>query len=173
MAAVQTNIQKAGTLLMNLDTKAASQLLQGLSPEMIQELAVEIAKLNASGPKNKDEGADIVRKFYGDLKKENTSKKFNLGNFLDNTIASLLGKEKTKEIEASVKGMPETKDIFAPLRSVDDDELVFVLKDEHPQTVAVILSELETKKVQKILVLFDKENGEGKDTKARDRNNRT
>ena len=43
MGLTQTGKHKAATLLMNLDSATASELLQGLASEEIEELAVEMA----------------------------------------------------------------------------------------------------------------------------------
>jgi len=156
MALAQAGKHKAAILLMNLDSATAGELLRGLTPEEIEELAVEMAQINASGRRNKKDESRIVREFCGGLQKGDGSQRFSLNSFLNDTLVDVLGEEKAKEIESQVN-WTGTQDIFKAVRSADADELALVLKEEHPQMAAVILSELDPKKVQSILVLFDKE----------------
>ncbi len=156
MALAQAGKFKAATLLMNLDSATAGELLRGLTPEEIEELAVEMAQINTSGRRNKKDEARIVREFFSGLQKGDTSQRFSLNSFLNETLVDVLGEEKAKQIESQVS-WTGTQDIFKAVRSADADELALVLKEEHPQMAAVILSELEPKKVQSILMLFDKE----------------
>ena len=156
MALAQAGKQKAATLLMNLDSATAGELLQGLTSDEIEELAVEMAQISTSGRRNKKDEARIVREFFSELQKGDASQRFSLSGFLGDTLVNVLGEEKAKEIQSQVS-WTRTQDIFKAVRSADADELALVLKEEHPQMAAVILSELEPKKVQSILVLFDKE----------------
>ncbi len=156
MGLAQAGKQKAAALLMNLDSATAGELLRGLIPEEIEELAVEMGQINASGRRNKKDEARIVREFCNELQKGDGSQRFSLNSFLSDTLVDVLGEEKAKEIQSQVSSTG-TQDIFRAIRSADVDELALVLKEEHPQMAAVILSELEPKKVQSILVLFDKE----------------
>ncbi len=157
MAMTQTSRYEAATLLMNLDSATASELIRGVPPETIQELAVEMTRIHASGRRNKKEESRIVREFCSGLQKGDRSQNFSLSTFLNETLVNVLGAEKAEEIQSKVKEGAETKDIFKDVRSADTDQLALALKEEHPQVAAVILSELEPKKVQSILVLFNKE----------------
>ncbi len=157
MALTQTRRYEAATLLMNLDSATASELIRGVPPETIQELAVEMTRIHASGRRNKREESRIIREFCSGLQKGGKSQSFNLGSFLNETLVNVLGEEKAEEIQSQIKGASGTQDIFRTVRAANTDQLALALKEEHPQMAAVILSELEPKKVQSILVLFDKE----------------
>jgi len=152
----ETNKYKAATLLMSLGTETASGLLEGLPPEQIQEVAVEMARIKASGRHDKKKEEKIVRDFCGTLQKNN-SQGLNLNTFLNETVVKLLGEEKAKEIQSRVKEATEKKDIFKPIRSAETDELVLALQEESPQVAAVILSELELKEARKVLAFLDKD----------------
>ncbi len=157
MVLAQAGKHKAATLLINLDSATASELIRGVPPETIQELAVEMTRIHTSGRRNKKEESRIVREFCSGLQKKGGGQSFNLSSFLNETLVNALGEERAEEIQSQVEGASVTQDIFRTVRSAGTDQLVLALKDEHPQVAAVILSELEPKKVQNILVLFDKE----------------
>ncbi|MCD6394547.1 MAG: hypothetical protein J7M40_13705 [Planctomycetes bacterium] len=157
MALTETRRREAATLLMSLDTTMASELIQGIPPETVEELAVEMARIHASGHRNKKEESRIIREFCSGLQKGDGGQRFSLSSFLNETLVNVLGEEKAEEIQSQVKGATVTEDIFKSIRTADRDQLVLALKDEHPQVAAVILSEMEPAKVQSILTLFDKE----------------
>ena len=66
MALAQAGKRKAATLLMNLDSAIASELLQGLTSEAVEELAMEMADIN-TGRRNKKEEDRIVQEFCKEL----------------------------------------------------------------------------------------------------------
>jgi len=59
-----TGKQKAAMLLTSLDAETAAELLKGLPPNDIQQIAVELARIDASGRRDRREEANIAREFY-------------------------------------------------------------------------------------------------------------
>ncbi|MHC4075262.1 MAG: FliG C-terminal domain-containing protein [Planctomycetota bacterium] len=158
MALTGISNRKTATLLMNLDLTTASKLLEGFPSEVIQQLAVEMAQINASGRRNKKEEMEIVREFCGTLQKEGGgSQVFSLRSFLKETIVKLFGVEKAEEIQSQVKEVVQKKNPFKPMQLATVDELILVLQNESPTTIARVLSELDPKKAGEILSLWDKE----------------
>ena len=158
MALTETSKHKAVTLLMNLDSTDAGKLLEGLPPEMIQQMALEMAHIRASGGYNKTEGTMVTQEFYEAIKGEKSEgRKFSLRSFFSETLVSLRGQKKAEEIQLHVKEMTERKDPFEPIQMATADELVLALESEPPTAIARILSELEPRKAGEILSLLDKE----------------
>lgn len=153
---VLTGKQKAAMLLISLDVASASELLKGMDPEMVQELAVELASLEASGLCEGKEKIKVAQEFCTSLKK-GSSQGLNIGRFLNEILVSLLGKEKTEQIRTQIKKVTEKKDLFADIHLSTTDELVSALEGEHPQMIAVVLSELTPKKSQEVLSLLSEE----------------
>ncbi len=148
--------QKAAMLLMSLDVVTAAELLKGVSPEVVEELAMELASLEASGLCNSREQEKVVQEFCNSLKKS-PSQGLNIGRFLNEMLASILGEEKAEQIRTQIKKSTAHKDMFISIRSAGVDELVVALESEHPQTIAVVLSELDPKKSQEVLSLLNEE----------------
>lgn len=148
--------QKAAMLLMSLDTLTAVELLKGLDADEIQEIAIELARIDASEQGDVKEQAKIVREFYNSLHQEQ-NQKFNVKAFLNEMLVNVLDKEKVEQIQSQVKKATEQKDLFLDIRLASTDELVLALEGEHPQTIAVVLSELPPKKSQEILSLLNEE----------------
>ena len=74
--------QKAAMLLMSLDVVTAAELLKGVNPEVVEELAMELASLEASGLCNSREQGKVVQEFCNSLKKS-PSNGLNIGRFLN------------------------------------------------------------------------------------------
>jgi flagellar motor switch protein FliG len=148
--------QKAAILLMSLDTLTAVELLKGLDTDEIQEIAIELARIDASEHGDAKEQVKIVREFYNSLHQEQ-NQKFNVKAFLNEMLVNVLDKEKVEQIQSQVKKATEQKDLFLDIRQASTDELVLALDGEHPQTIAVMLSELPPKKSQEILSLLNEE----------------
>ncbi|MHC4123382.1 MAG: FliG C-terminal domain-containing protein [Planctomycetota bacterium] len=153
---VLTGKQKAAMLLMSLDVATAAKLLKGINPEAVQELAVELTSLDESGLCNKREQTKVVKEFCSLLRK-GSEQEFHIGRFLNEILIKVVGEEKAKQIQSQIKQLTAQKDMFVNIRSANVDELVVALEGEHPQTIAVILSELVPKKSQEVLSLLNEE----------------
>jgi flagellar motor switch protein FliG len=147
-----TGKQKAAMLLMSLDAATAAELVKGLDDEVVQELAVELAYLDASDFKSSGKSTKIVRQFHHSLKARET---FQLNGFLDEVLKSTVGEEKAGQIQAQIQEVLCNRDPLISIRSVDPQTLALVLAYEHPQTIAVVLSELPAKKMMEVLNFLD------------------
>jgi len=151
-----TGKQKAAMLLMSLDTLTAAELLKGLNADEIQEIAIELARIEASEERDIKEQAKVAQEFCDTLRQEQ-SQKFSVRTFLNEMLVKIIDKEKAEQIQSRVKKATEQNNLFSGIRSAGTDELVLALEGEHPQTIAVVLSELPPKKSQEVLSLLDEE----------------
>jgi len=152
-----TGRQKAAMLLMGLDMPTVSELLKGLPPEEIQEIGIELARIDASGRYDKQEQKMIIQEFCNSLQVQEQTQRFSIRGFLNKMLTSILGKEKGKEVSERIRKVTHKGDAFADIRLAKMDELVLALEAEHPQAIAVILSELPLKKSQEVLSLLSEE----------------
>jgi len=148
--------QKAAMLLMCLDAVSAAELLKDVDSGVVEELAMELASLDASGLCDNKEKKKVVQEFCNSLKKS-PSQGLNIGRFLNEMLVNILGKEKAEQIRAQIKETTAQKDLFIGIRSASADELVLALEGEHPQTIAVVLSELALKKSQEVMSLLNED----------------
>jgi flagellar motor switch protein FliG len=148
--------QKAAMLLMSLDTMTATELLRGLPAEDIQDIAMELARIDSSEQHDLKEQARVAREFYNSLQ-HRQGQRFGLRTFLNEMLVSILDKDKADQIQSQIRETMEKKDLFADIRQAGTDELVLALEGEHPQTIAVVLSELVPKKSQEVLALLAEE----------------
>ena len=143
-----TGKQKAAMLLMSLDAATASELVKGLEANMVQELAVELAYLDATGFRNNKQSAEIAWQFCNSL---NAGTGFHIDNFLHELLKSSLGDAKAENIQTQIQNLLFKRDPFISIRSTDAQTIASILSSEHPQAAAVVLSELPAKKSSEVL----------------------
>ncbi len=156
MESLESNKHKAALLLMNLDSHTATKLIKGLSPSEVEVLSLEMAHIKAQGhmtAKNKDK---VSVEFYKSLV-SNKNEGLNLNSFFNETLGNVLGEEKAKKVQSQVRKIMEKRNPFDPINSATNDELALALEEESPQTIAIILSELNPRKAAELLSLLNKD----------------
>lgn len=133
---MSSEIRKAAILLMSLPEDEAANLLSRLTPKQVEVVSIEIAKIGRLPASEQDsviqEFADANPNSFGiqggglDLAKSLVEKALGskAGTTLDN-------------VRSSIEAMP-----FGFLKKVDPQNLLTFVIDEHPQTIALILSHL-------------------------------
>ena len=149
-----TGKQKAAMLLMSLDAGTAAELLKGVNPELVEELAVELAYLDAAGYRSGKQSTQIARQFCNSLQ---ANEGFHLKSFLKEMLKNTVGDEKAEHIQTQVQNLLQIRDPFTRIRFLDSRTIASVLQKEHPRAAAAVLSELPTKKSSDVLGLL----GEG------------
>ncbi|MGD9109940.1 MAG: FliG C-terminal domain-containing protein [Phycisphaerales bacterium] len=149
-----TNKQKAAMMLMTLDPSTASDLLRTVNPETVRELAVELAYLDAAGYANTQQSIAYAKEFCSSLR---VDVGFRLKEFLGQMLTNTIGQEKAQQIQNEISGLLQQRDPFIPLRSAEAPTIASALRGEHPQAIAIILSELSAKKSSEVLKLLDEQ----------------
>jgi len=134
-------------LLMSLDPATAGELLKGLNPDLIQDLAVELAYLDAAGINNK-QSAEVARQFCNSLK---IDKGFRIDSFLKEMLKNTVNEERAVQIQTQIQDLLRKRDPFMSIRSIDSQVIASALESEHPQAAAVVLSELPVKKSSEVI----------------------
>lgn len=147
-----TGKQKAAMLLMSLDAATAAELLKGVEPNVVQELAVELAHLDAASRRSTGQNAEIARQFCSSLPRR---RKFHVNGFLKEMLNSTIGDKKAAQLENRIQDLLYRRDPLTAIGSVDSQTIASVLENEHPQTTAVVLSELPAEKSAEVLGFLD------------------
>jgi flagellar motor switch protein FliG len=143
-----TGKQKAAMLLMGLDAAVATELVKGLDQKVVKELAVELAYLDAAGFKSGRQSTKIVQQFHDSLQAD---QEFRINGFLNEMLRSTVGDESAGQIRTQIQNLLCNRDPFVFISSIDAQTIASVLEDKHPQTTAVVLSGLPTKKSSEVL----------------------
>lgn len=131
-----TELRKAAILLTSLPEEQAAQLLAKLNAKQVEAVTIQIAKL---GRLTSDEQESVLREF-------SESSPNSLGGeaggveFAKSLVAKAFGDQAGATLENlrhSIEALP-----FHFLKKVDPQNLLTFIMDEHPQTIALILSHL-------------------------------
>ncbi|OHB56491.1 MAG: hypothetical protein A2Y07_09200 [Planctomycetes bacterium GWF2_50_10] len=153
-----SGLKKAAMLLMSVDPVTASELLRGLGPDVVTNIAMEIANLDASGYSPANEGPTIVKEFYQSLRtKDSPSGNFEMKSFLSTMLESTVGAKKSQEIQGQINDVMRKRDQFLKIRNADPKKIAAALDGEHPLAIAVVLSELPAKKASQILLMLSED----------------
>jgi flagellar motor switch protein FliG len=130
------DLRKAAILLMSLPQEQAAALLGKLDPKQVETVSIEIAKLNAVG--GEEQHAVIME--FADIDPKGLGGGTGGLDTARNLIERALGKNASGTIDTvrqSIQALP-----FGFLQNVDTQNLLTFIIDEHPQTIALILSHL-------------------------------
>lgn len=147
-----TGKQKAAMLLTTLDVATATELLRGFDTQVVEELAIELSYLDAAGMRNGDEIMAVSQEFSQSL---NSKPGFEVKSFLDDMLKGTLGKNRADELLNDIQSLLRRRDPFLPVLKADINVLASVLESEHPQAVAVVLSELPPKRSSDVLGMLN------------------
>lgn len=149
-----TGKQRAALLLTSLDAATAAELLKGVDPKTVQDLAVELSYLDAAGQRNDQQTVDVARQFCKSLQ-QNVG--FSFKSFLKEMLRNTVGEEQARRIQQEIQDLLERRDPFMPIRSADTQGLTAALDGEHPQAIAVVLSELAPRRGSEVLAQLNEE----------------
>ncbi|MDP2038827.1 MAG: flagellar motor switch protein FliG [Ignavibacteria bacterium] len=130
-------LQKAAMLMVALNVEAASSVLKHLDSSDVEMITAEISKVKNVSSKTVD---TVIFDFYNMV----TAREYVLEGGLDYAQAVLektYGPSKAGEIIDKIKRLTTLKG-FDVLKKAEPAQLVNFLNKEHPQTMALILSQL-------------------------------
>jgi len=142
-----TGVQKAAIFIMTLGPDISAPILKRLPESELQKITFEIANM----PKVKKEVKEEVLKEFVDI---NKAKDFLLeGGFeyAKNLLSKALGSQRAMEIIEKVSEITQQYRPFGIARKADANQLLNVIKNEHPQTIALILCYIQPEKAAQIL----------------------
>lgn len=142
-----TGVQKAAIFIMTLGPDVSAPILKRLPESEIQKITFEIANM----PRVNKELKEEVLKEFVDI---NKAKDFLLeGGFeyAKNLLSKALGSQRAMEIIEKVSEITQQYRPFGIARKADATQLLNVIKDEHPQAIALILCYIQPEKAAQIL----------------------
>jgi len=132
-----TNLRKAAIFMISIGSQAAAQIYRQLSEEDIEKLSAEIARLeNVSS----SELREVNDEFHHMILAQQYIAAGGLG-YAQEVLEAALGESKAIDIIRRVQMTLEVKG-FNILEDVDLNQLMAFLQKEHPQTIALVLSQL-------------------------------
>ena len=130
-------IQKAAILLIALGPERSAGIFKHLKEEEIEELTLEIANTRSVTPQVKE---DVINEFYEVCLAQQYIAEGGIG-YAKELLEKALGEEKAKDVIGKLTASLQVRP-FEFIRKTDPSQLLNFIQDEHPQTIALILSYL-------------------------------
>ena len=130
-------IQKAAILLIALGPEKSASIFKHLKEEEIEELTLEIANTRSISPQTKE---DVLNEFYQICLAQQYIAEGGIG-YAKELLEKALGEEKAQGVISKLTASLQVRP-FEFVRKTDPSQLLNFIQDEHPQTIAMILSYL-------------------------------
>ena len=139
-------VQKAAVLLITLGPERSADIFKHLKEEEIEELTLEIANTRTVAPEVKDA---VLDEFYQVCLAQQYIAEGGIG-YAKKLLDAALGSEKAQEVIAKLTASLQVRP-FEFVRKTDPSQLLNFIQDEHPQTIAMILSYLTSAQASMVL----------------------
>ncbi len=140
-------------LLISLDAETARELLDDYPSDTVQEIVMEMARLDATGKRGGDEFVKVMEDFCVGLEKQKNGG-MHVRTFLNDILSDIEKQEHTdpKEIDAF-----KQKDPFFAISSSSSEVIAKAIMYERPQIIALIVSSIPAKTATEVMAMLDPE----------------
>ncbi|MCM1121049.1 MAG: flagellar motor switch protein FliG, partial [Eubacterium sp.] len=143
---VSGGLQKAAILLIVLGPEKSAAIFKHLKEDEVEELTLEIANTRNITPQMKD---DVINEFYQVCLAQQYIAEGGI-NYAKELLEKSFGSERAMDVIGKLTASLQVKP-FEFVRKTDATQLLNFIQDEHPQTIALILSYLSA--AQSALIL--------------------
>ena len=146
-----TGQQKISILLMSIGEENASKLFGMMDDEEIKEISATMATLG-------EISSETVERLYVEFAEQMSASGAVVGTYdtAERLLMKALGKERVDSIMEDIRG-PAGKTTWDKLGNVGEDVLAGYLKNEYPQTVALVLSKIRPDHAAKVVKILPEE----------------
>jgi flagellar motor switch protein FliG len=143
-----TGSQKAALLLLSVGEESASKLFALMHDDEIREISQTMANLGTVS-------ATVVERLFVEFADGISSTGTLTGTFesTERLLMKVLDKSKVDQIMEEIRG-PAGRTMWDKLSNVNESVLANYLKNEYPQTVAVVLSKVKPDHAARVLALL-------------------
>lgn len=143
-----SGVEKAAIILMSVNEENATKLLSLMHDDEIKEVSQVMSNLGTVNP-------EVIERLIFDFTSEISQSVSFVGN-LENTerlLTKILGRERVDAIMEDIRG-PAGRNTWDKLGNVNEEVLAAYLKNEYPQTVALIVSKLGSSHAARVLSML-------------------
>ena len=146
-----TGVERSAVLLLALGQEHGGHIWEQLDEIEIKQISIAMARLGPITP-------DMLNELFKDFVKKLSAKGALLGNYdsTERVLASVLPAEKVASIMEEIRG-PAGRNMWEKLSNVQENVLANYLKNEYPQTVAVVLSKIRSDHASRVLTILPEE----------------
>ena len=131
------NIRKAAILLLSLDKPLAAEVLSQMPRPMVEQVTLQIAQLDDVTKEQQDA---VLAEFYAQTRQQTHIERGGL-DLANDLLMQSLGADRANEILENVKQSMSSVP-FGFLQKAGAENLLTFIIEEHPQTIALIMSHL-------------------------------
>ena len=139
-------VQKAAILLITLGPDKAANVFKHLKEDEIEQLTLEIANTRSVSQSLKDE---VLDEFYEVCLAQQYIAEGGIG-YAKDLLEKALGSDKAMEVIGKLTASLQVRP-FEFIRKIDASQILNFIQEEHPQTIALILSYLSTNQSSSII----------------------
>lgn len=144
--------QKAATVIASMGTDSASAIYKHLNDEEVEKLTLEVSKLEHLGIETVQ---DILNDFYGLCLTQKVIAEGGV-DYARQILEKAFGAQTAQQLMERVTKSLKTK-AFDFIRKADYKNLLAIVQNEHPQTIALILSYARSDQAAAIIAELPKE----------------
>jgi flagellar motor switch protein FliG len=142
-------LRKAAILIVTLGEETAKMLLRGLGEAEVQRLTTELSRVGEISP---EEQTQVLLEFYGLQETQQYILRGGL-DYASRLLTETFGRQRAQELLRDIGRVGETQvGDLAALQKMDPTQLSKFLEGEHPQTVALVLAHLNSRRGSLVLM---------------------
>ena len=141
-----TGVQKAAILLIALGPEKSATIFKHLKEDEIEELTLEIANTRSVSPQTKEA---VLEEFYQVCLAQQYIAEGGIG-YAKELLDKALGEDQAQAVITKLTASLQVRP-FEFVRKTDPSQVLNFIQDEHPQTIAMILSYLSSSQAAMIL----------------------
>ena len=143
-----TGLQKAAILLITLGGESSAEIIKRLPEDDAEQLADAIARLDRI---TQEDAHEVLSEFQSKLRGSTTQEAGGV-NFAREMLTKAFGPETaTRLLDRLSKSLEEDGFDFKSIARIDSKQLARFIQDEHPQTIAVVVSNLDATQAGSLL----------------------
>lgn len=141
-----SGVEKAAVLLIALGPEKSATIFKHLKEDEIEQLTLEIANTRSVSPQVKE---DVLEEFYQICLAQQYITEGGI-SYATDLLEKALGAEKARDVIGRLTASLQVRP-FEFIRKTDASQLLNFIQDEHPQTIALILSYLSPNQAAQIV----------------------
>lgn len=144
-------LEKCAHFCVLIGEEATVKIFQNLSKELVEDLSTSITQIHSV---DKETSLAILEEFHLFIK---SNSYISSGGFeyAKDILYKSLGKAEADAVLAKLARLQEAKSSFAYLDNIDPKQLADFIKDESPQTIAVVLAHMDPSDASEVLAKLD------------------
>lgn len=142
-----SGLRKAAILILSVGEDAAAELFKLLKPEEIEEITREISLMGVVQAKDSEA---VIEEFYSMSMARSYISEGGV-EYAKALLVKALGPDEARRIIDRIMKMLHSSEGFYSLDTVDPQQLSKFVQNEHPQTVALIMAQLDATKAAELL----------------------